>query len=102
LFHQIPFELQPDICRDGRQFSILKLLRWMVYIEWRTTSPTSIILCGTHEGNFIEERVKQQYGCQSEKIRKAALSLIHVYLTAFSDTHLFTGIPSALHGVNCF
>jgi len=30
------------------------------------------------------------------------MSLTHVHLTAFSDTHLFTGIPSALHGVNCF
>jgi hypothetical protein len=50
----------------------------------------------------MEERVKQQYECQSEEIRKAAMSLTHVYLTAFSGTHLFTGIPSALHGVNCF
>jgi len=50
----------------------------------------------------MEERVKQQYECQSEKIRKAAMSLTHVYLTAFSDTHLFTGIPSAQHGADCF
>jgi len=96
LFHQILFEFQP-----GRQFIILKLLRWMVYIERRAISPTSIILCGSHEGNVMDERVKQQYDCQSEKIGKAAMSFTHVYLTAFSDTHLFTGIRSALHGVNC-
>jgi hypothetical protein len=50
----------------------------------------------------MEDRVKQQYECQSEKITKAAMSLTHVYLTAFSDTHLLTGIPSALHGVTAF
>jgi hypothetical protein len=33
VFYHIPFELQPDIYKGGRQFSILKLLRWMVYIE---------------------------------------------------------------------
>jgi hypothetical protein len=30
------------------------------------------------------------------------MSLTHVYLTAFSDTSLLTGILGALDGVNCF
>jgi len=34
----------------------------------------------------MEERVKQQqHECQSEKIRKAAMSLTHLHLTVSSD-----------------